>query len=95
MTTERWDAEWGRLGREGNLWWLGSARANWEATMGKAKLGWFRASVSPLAERGLMGVAVPIRAKPVHDDGLSYVPNPRFSKEGLWRIRKEWPKELR
>lgn len=37
----RWDQEWGRLGTEGNLWWLGSKRANWEAVMGKSKWGWF------------------------------------------------------
>lgn len=37
----RWDQEWGKLGTEGNLWWLGSKRANWEAVMGKSKWGWF------------------------------------------------------
>jgi palmitoyltransferase len=36
-----WDAEWGRIGREGNLWWLGSSRANWEAVMGPGPLYWF------------------------------------------------------
>lgn len=37
----QWDQEWGRLGTEGNIWWLGSKRANWEAVMGKSKWGWF------------------------------------------------------
>ncbi|KAI5476748.1 vacuole protein, palmitoyltransferase domain containing [Pseudohyphozyma bogoriensis] len=74
-----WDQQWGRIGKEGNLWWLGSSRANWEMVMGKDKLGWF----------------LPIPASPKGDDGLSYVPNPRFSKEGLWRMRAEWPAELR
>ncbi|KAK4046981.1 oligomeric, coiled-coil, peripheral membrane protein [Microbotryomycetes sp. JL201] len=60
-TRKAWDAQWGRLSREGNLWWLGSARANWEMVMGKRKLGWF----------------LPIRARPEQDDGLSYQPNPR------------------
>lgn len=40
-TVQAWNAQWGRLGREGNLWWLGSKRANWEMVMGQAKLGWF------------------------------------------------------
>ncbi|ORY92807.1 DHHC palmitoyltransferase-domain-containing protein [Leucosporidium creatinivorum] len=79
QTVAEWNQQWGRLGREGNLWWLGSKRANWEMVMGQRKLGWF----------------VPIPASPTPDDGLSYVPNPRFSKEGYWRERKEWPVELR
>ncbi|KAF8512824.1 DHHC palmitoyltransferase-domain-containing protein [Gautieria morchelliformis] len=37
---KQWDAEWGRIDKEGNLWWLGSRRANWETTMGTSKLGW-------------------------------------------------------
>ncbi|KAF8509462.1 zf-DHHC-domain-containing protein [Hysterangium stoloniferum] len=37
---KQWDAEWGRIGKEGNLWWLGSKRANWQATMGSSKWGW-------------------------------------------------------
>ncbi|KAK4704989.1 hypothetical protein P7C70_g1218, partial [Phenoliferia sp. Uapishka_3] len=77
-TKKSWNEEWGRLGREGNLWWLGSRRANWVMVMGENKLGWF----------------LPIPASPTPDDGLSYVPNPRFSKDGLWRPRKEWPREL-
>ncbi|GAA5823556.1 hypothetical protein JCM10212_003181 [Sporobolomyces blumeae] len=74
-----WDRHWGRLGREGNLWWLGSARKNWEMVMGERKIAWI----------------LPIPAHPTGDDGLSYVPNPRFSPEGAWRPRKEWPEELR
>ncbi|GAA5896861.1 hypothetical protein JCM5296_002575 [Sporobolomyces johnsonii] len=74
-----WDKQWGRLGREGNLWWLGSRRANWEMVMGKDKWAWF----------------LPIPARPTGDDGLHYVPNPRFSPEGFWRPRKEWPRDLR
>ncbi|KAI5474573.1 vacuole protein, palmitoyltransferase domain containing [Pseudohyphozyma bogoriensis] len=65
-----WNYQWGRIGKEGNFWWLGSARANWEMVMGNDKLGWF----------------LPIPASPTGDDGLSYVPNPRFSKKGLWRM---------
>ncbi|KAG0706242.1 DHHC palmitoyltransferase-domain-containing protein [Suillus ampliporus] len=40
-TRKRWDKEWGRIGKEGNLWWLGSNRANWESVMGKNVWWWF------------------------------------------------------
>ncbi|KAI0369328.1 zf-DHHC-domain-containing protein [Pilatotrama ljubarskyi] len=40
-TRKEWDAEWGRVGKEGNPWWLGSARRNWEATMGDKAWMWF------------------------------------------------------
>ncbi|BGP56213.1 hypothetical protein JCM8202_002104 [Rhodotorula sphaerocarpa] len=78
-TRREWDKRWGRPGREGNLWWLGSKRANWEMVFGQSKLGWF----------------LPIPARPTMDDGLHYVPNPRFSPEGYWRERRFWPAELR
>lgn len=45
-TKRKWNEEWGRLGREGNLWWLGSRRANWVMVMGENRLGWFRTSLS-------------------------------------------------
>ncbi|GAA5910015.1 hypothetical protein JCM8208_006413 [Rhodotorula glutinis] len=77
-TRREWDKQWGHIATEGNLWWLGSKRANWEMVMGTHKLGWF----------------LPIPARPHGDDGLSYVPNPRFSDKGEWRMRREWPKEL-
>ncbi|KAI0659585.1 zf-DHHC-domain-containing protein [Cubamyces menziesii] len=41
QTRKQWDAEWGRVGKEGHPWWLGSARANWEATMGAHAWMWF------------------------------------------------------
>lgn len=41
MTVERWNSEWGRIGKEGNLWCLGSSRKNWEMVMGESKWGWF------------------------------------------------------
>lgn len=40
-TRRQWDAEWGRVGKEGSPWWLGSARRNWEATMGARVWEWF------------------------------------------------------
>ena len=38
----RWDEEWGRLALEGNIWWLGSGRKNWESVMGKSIWTWLR-----------------------------------------------------
>jgi hypothetical protein len=38
---KKWDEEWGRIGKEGNLWWLDSRRKNWEAVMGKNVWTWF------------------------------------------------------
>ena len=40
-TIRNWDHEWGRLTKEGNIWWLGNARTNWESTMGKNVWWWF------------------------------------------------------
>ncbi|KAI6148075.1 DHHC palmitoyltransferase-domain-containing protein [Pisolithus tinctorius] len=40
-TRRRWDQEWGRIGKEGNIWWLGNHRANWEAVMSKNVWWWF------------------------------------------------------
>ena len=48
QTRKQWDAEWGRIGKEGNPWWLGSARANWEATMGAKVWMWFCEFLSSL-----------------------------------------------
>ncbi|KAI0772411.1 zf-DHHC-domain-containing protein [Trametes elegans] len=40
-TRKQWDAEWGRVGKEGHPWWLGGTRANWAATMGASVWMWF------------------------------------------------------
>jgi len=37
----RWDEEWGRPAIEGNIWWLGSRRKNWESVMGQSIWSWF------------------------------------------------------
>jgi len=44
-TIREWDAEWGALNTEGNIWWRGSARVNWESVMGKRVWAWFRTSL--------------------------------------------------
>jgi len=38
---KQWNAEWGRMTTEGNLWWLGSTRKNWEYIMGPSVWQWF------------------------------------------------------
>jgi len=76
-TRRAWDEEWGALQTEGNIWWLGSRRTNWEQVMGKNPWGWFL----PIGH----GEA----------DGLTYPINPRFTPDGRWRRRAEWPQELR
>lgn len=40
-TRRRWNQEWGRIGKEGNIWWLGDYRTNWEAVMGRNVWWWF------------------------------------------------------
>ncbi|KAF8999876.1 DHHC palmitoyltransferase-domain-containing protein [Cyathus striatus] len=39
-TRKEWDAEWGALNTEGNIWWLGNGSRNWTDVMGRNKLGW-------------------------------------------------------
>jgi palmitoyltransferase len=41
QTRRGWDTEWGRIGREGNIWSLESKRENWEATMSRNVWWWF------------------------------------------------------
>ncbi|KAF8064338.1 DHHC palmitoyltransferase-domain-containing protein [Lyophyllum atratum] len=40
-TRRRWDAEWGRIDQEGNIWWLGSGMEGWKDVMGRNPWGWF------------------------------------------------------
>ncbi|KAF8263132.1 DHHC palmitoyltransferase-domain-containing protein [Lactarius quietus] len=39
-TRQAWNAEWGRIGREGNMWWLGDMRAHWEQVFGPRTWTW-------------------------------------------------------
>ena len=36
----RWDEEWGKLGKEGNIWWLGNGTKGWIDVMGTNRWGW-------------------------------------------------------
>lgn len=56
---ERWDEEWGRIGKEGNLWWLGSGRANWEAVMGHNPWTWFL----PIGDTSRAGLDYPLNPR--------------------------------
>ncbi|KAF9054095.1 DHHC palmitoyltransferase-domain-containing protein [Panaeolus papilionaceus] len=47
---KEWDEEWGDLHKEGNLWWKGSAHAEWVDVMGKNWLGWFLPVGRPLSD---------------------------------------------
>jgi palmitoyltransferase len=48
---KQWDKDWGDPWTEGNPFWLGSYRANFEMVCGKNKLAWFRAFPFSLIER--------------------------------------------
>lgn len=40
-TRRAWDAEWGEIEREGNIWWLGNGKKEWVDVMGKNAWGCF------------------------------------------------------
>ncbi|ELU39951.1 zf-DHHC domain-containing protein [Rhizoctonia solani AG-1 IA] len=93
QTRKRWDQEWGRVEREGNLWWLENARTNWEQVMGHKVYEWFRESnlhiiIGPIS----WYVLVPIGKSP--NNGMNYPVNPRHDPDGRWRPRSQWPVEL-
>jgi palmitoyltransferase len=78
-THRAWDAEWGRIGKEGNIWWV------------DASLGDPRAQQISGRRRQweVMGVAAAHCQK-----GLNYRPNSRFDANGRGRRRKEWLAKL-
>ncbi|KAL0567887.1 hypothetical protein V5O48_014107 [Marasmius crinis-equi] len=89
LVRKAWDAEWGRVGREGNIWWLGGGRQGWEETMGSSQ----RTKENPW---GWVAWVLPLKLrKDMASWGLEYDVNPRFDKAGRWRRRTEWPEELR
>ncbi|KAA1474113.1 zf-DHHC-domain-containing protein [Dentipellis sp. KUC8613] len=51
-TRRHWDAEWGRIGLEGNLWWQGSIYKHWCEVMGENPLTW----LLPIGHSGTDGV---------------------------------------
>ncbi|KAF9074361.1 DHHC palmitoyltransferase-domain-containing protein [Rhodocollybia butyracea] len=83
--TKAWDREWGRVGQEGNLWWVGGRLKGWEETMGSKG----RTRENPWGWGSwILPVGLNLRGKEV---GMRYEVNPRFDEEGRWRKRSEWP----
>jgi len=93
----RWDEEWGRPAIEGNIWWLGSGRKNWESVMGQSIWCWFREFRGPviLPPRSYLPILFKVPVGKAENDGLDYPVNPRFDDQGRWRRRAEWPPHLR
>jgi len=63
-TRQSWDAEYGRIGREGNMWWLGNTRANWEQVFGPRRWTW----LFPIGTTRDQGLEYP-RNPRFNDDG--------------------------
>ena len=63
--------------------------------MGRNPWYWFCESLDPdglsLGQKALNTIPVPIGQSV--GDGLSYPTNPRFSDDGIWRPRSQWPTE--
>ncbi|KZO98845.1 zf-DHHC-domain-containing protein [Calocera viscosa TUFC12733] len=68
----QWNDEWGSLYSEGNIWWLGSRRVNWEATMGKSPLGWFL----PIGRSQSDGLSYPVNPR--------FSPSGRWRRRSDW-----------
>ncbi|KAH9943901.1 zf-DHHC-domain-containing protein [Amylocystis lapponica] len=58
-TRRQWDAEWGRINEEGNIWSLGGSRQNWEALMGHHVWEWFL----PVGRSDSDGLSYPINPR--------------------------------
>ncbi|KAG8683625.1 palmitoyltransferase pfa5 [Ceratobasidium sp. 394] len=72
---ERWDKEWGRIEREGNLWWLENARTNWEQVMGHSVWEWFL----PIGRSPNDGMHYPVN--PRHDSDGRWRPRSQWPEE--------------
>ncbi|KAF6749700.1 DHHC palmitoyltransferase-domain-containing protein [Ephemerocybe angulata] len=58
-TLREWDQEWGRLGTEGHVWWIGGRRREWEAVMGRNPLGW----ILPIGKSASDGLEYPVNPR--------------------------------
>ncbi|KAF5334978.1 hypothetical protein D9611_010038 [Ephemerocybe angulata] len=58
-TLREWDREWGRLGTEGHVWWIGGRRREWEAVMGANPLGW----ILPIGKSPSDGLEYPVNPR--------------------------------
>ncbi|KAF8602920.1 zf-DHHC-domain-containing protein [Ceratobasidium sp. AG-I] len=72
---KQWSAEWGRIEREGNLWWLEGWRRNWEQVMGESKWEWFL----PIGRSLNDGMYYPLN--PRHDPDGRWRPRSQWPEE--------------
>ncbi|CAE6502220.1 unnamed protein product [Rhizoctonia solani] len=72
---KRWKHEWGRIEYEGNLWWLDSARRNWEEVMGHHVWEWFL----PIGKSPNDGMHYPVN--PRHDPDGRWRPRSQWPTE--------------
>ncbi|KAH9477093.1 Palmitoyltransferase PFA3 [Psilocybe cubensis] len=59
-TKKKWDQEWGRLDKEGNIWWRGNARDEWVDVMGSSWIGWI---LPTLRNGGSNGLEYPVNPR--------------------------------
>lgn len=113
----KWDREWGRIRKEGNIWWIGGpdelkmsekrAEAGQKDSDESFPEG-SREDRKDLKVKGrgasLVNFTQVMGDNPISwllpigkskSDGLSYPINPRFTQNGKWRERKDWPEFLR
>ncbi|KAI5831016.1 hypothetical protein K523DRAFT_301437 [Schizophyllum commune Tattone D] len=78
-TRDRWDAEWGSLDREGNLWWQGSAWKEWTSVMGTSWIGW----IFPIGRGGEDGLH--------YEPNPRFDPEGRWPFLSFLRWHETWP----
>lgn len=74
-TQQAWDAEWGRIGREGNMWWLGDMRAHWEQVFGPRTWTW----LLPIGANKDLGMEYP--RNPRFDEDGRWMPRKEWPTE--------------
>ncbi|PPQ80332.1 hypothetical protein CVT25_003615 [Psilocybe cyanescens] len=59
-TLKKWDREWGRLNKEGNIWWRGNSRDEWVDVMGSSWIGWI---LPTIRRNGSSGLEYPVNPR--------------------------------
>ncbi|PWN45455.1 hypothetical protein IE81DRAFT_339389 [Ceraceosorus guamensis] len=101
---KEWDSLWGRVKKEGNLWWLdGASHANQSDANGaeknqtsstagrEASPAW--TNFKQVIGDEWYGWLLPIGKSP--SDGRAFPQNPRHSALGVWRPRRLWPNDCK
>jgi len=70
-----WNNDWGRIGKEGNIFWREGARENWRGVMGSEKLGW----ILPIGKSETDGLHYPLN--PRFDSEGRWRPRKEWPKE--------------